>query len=63
MTVFVYVNASKQVATPSTLRTSPPPMQNGLRKTIPRASPSSTRYSKERGRLGWRPYFYADLGG
>ena len=49
MTVFVYVNTSKQVGDPDTSRSSPPrtPRKNGLRKTTPKAWPSSMRFWNE----------------
>ena len=45
MTVLIYVDTSKQVGDPITSRSSPmlTPRRRGLRKTIPKASPLSTR--------------------
>jgi hypothetical protein len=49
MTVFVYVNTSKQVGDPEQIKSSPPRMQRqpGSRKTIPKALPLSTRFWNE----------------
>ena len=50
-TVWIYVDANKQVGeTPTTSRSlrMPAPRQNGLRKTIPKAWPLSMRFWNER---------------
>jgi hypothetical protein len=57
MIVFVYIDTSKQVGDPSTSRCLPieTVRQPGLRRMIPKASPSSMRSSNERGRQLRRP--------
>ena len=47
MTVWIYVNTSKQVGDPEHVKVFR--RENGLRKTTPKAWPLSTRFWNERG--------------
>ena len=56
MTVFIYVDTSKDVGDPDHLKVFA--SQDGLRRTIRKAWPLSMRFRSERGRLRWRPPCY-----